>query len=265
MSQLYKRVATINIGGREFKCPPFDIEFEQKVVIGALTMTECRLYNPNNDTIKAAEGKKTGNYTDGPQVTIDAGYEDDHGTCVLGKSATYEVKRSKADTILSMKIYDETSRWANAVIATTYKNQSASSIIKAIASKVGIKTDAVSVGTDKTYTTFTAMYFRDALQKLCNDTGSELFFQNGVLTVQSKTAKGTARAVLLNTGTGLIGVPEKSQNGIKFQTLFLYKLMGGSIVKIESKNYNSAFKIITGKKTFSTFGKSECEFEAVPV
>ena len=265
MSQLYKRVATVNIGGREFKSPPFSIEFEQKVVIGALTMTELRLYNPNKDTIKSAEGKKIGNYTDGPQVTIDAGYEDDHGTCTLGKSASYEVKQNKADTILTMKIYDETSKWANSVIATTYKNQSASGLIRSMASMVGISTDSIKVGTDKTYPTFTAMYFRDALCKLCNDTGSEFFFQNGVLTVQSKTTPGTANAILLNSGTGLIGVPEKSQIGIKFKTLFLYKLMGGSIVKIESKNYNSAFKIISGKKTFSTFGKSECEFEARPI
>jgi hypothetical protein len=265
MSKLFKRVATITIGTREFKCPPFDMEFEQKVGVGSLTSTECRLYNPNKDTIKAAEGKKIGSYIDGPQVTIDAGYEAEHGTCVTGKSASYEVKQNKADTVLSMKIFDETTKWANSIIATTYRNQTASSIIQSMTSKIGITTDSVQVGTDKTYTTFTALYFRHALQKLCNDTGSEFFFQNGILTVQSKTKPGTANALLLTPTTGLIGVPEKSQNGIKFKTLFMHKLQGGSIVKIESKNLNSVYKIITGKKKFSTFGKSECEFEAVSV
>lgn len=265
MPELFNRIATVTIGSRQFKCPPFSMEMNQKVIMGGLTMTECKLYNPNNDTIKSAEGTKRGSYYDGPQVIIDAGFDEDHGTCVLGKCAHYEVKRNKADTILSMKIFDETTRWANAIIGMTFRMQSASSIIQSMAGKIGIKTDAISVGTEKTYQTFTAMYFRHALVKICGDTGSEFFFQNGVLTVQSKSRPGTAQVILLSSNTGLLDIPEKTQFGIKFKTLFLYKLMGGSIVKIDSKNYKSTYKILQGKKVFSTFGQSECEFEAMTI
>ncbi|MDD5774271.1 MAG: hypothetical protein PHX78_12490 [bacterium] len=255
----------MNIGGREFKCPPFSIEFEQKVIINAPTMTECKLYNPNNDTIKSAEGTKKGTYYDGPQVVITAGYEEENGICVLGKCSHFEVKRHGADTILAMKIWDTPTIWANTMIATTYNNLKISSIIQAIVNKAGLRFDSIKVGSDKILPTFTAQYFNTALQNLCKDSDSEYFFNNGILTVQSKTKLGTANAILLTPKTGLIDLPEKTQGGIKFKTLFLYKLMGGSIVKIESNNYNSVFKIIHGKKKFSTFGKAECEFEAQAV
>ena len=84
--ELYKRVATVNAGGREFYYPPFSISFTQDVKINTLSQTELKLYNPSPDTIKIFEAIKKGNSYTYPRVTIEAGYEDENGTCVLGEA-----------------------------------------------------------------------------------------------------------------------------------------------------------------------------------
>jgi hypothetical protein len=269
MAELFNKVCTMTIGdspGRVFKSPPFSLGFEQKIAGGVANATTAQLYNPNPDTIAAATPKNVGGVMRMPQIIIDAGYEDEHGVCILGQIYATEVKRQGSNVILEMKISEQTAKWTGAIINKTYVKMTATAIIYAMLGEVGIAPGSVKVGKEKTYKTpFTAGTLSWALQQICRDTDSTLYFGAGVVTIQPKTPAGTKMAVFLNSGSGLLNRPEKTSIGVKFQTLFLYKLGGGSLVKIESKTINGLYSIVAGSKKFSTFQNSECDFEAVAV
>ncbi len=251
---------------RVFESPPFSIEFEQKIAGGVPNGITARLFNPNPDTISAAMPKKTGGVYQMPQVIIDAGYEDEHGVCVLGQIYAAEIKRKSADASLELKISDQTSKWSGAVINKTYQKMTATAIINAILGEVGITPGSIKLGKEKRYEKpFAVGSLSWALGQICRDTESDLYFSSGVVNIQPKTPAGTKTAAFLSSGSGLVGRPEKTNIGIKFQTLFLYKLNGGSLVKIESKNINGLYSIVSGTKKFSSFQGAECEFEAVAV
>lgn len=262
MSDLYKRIASVKIGNRVFTFPPFSVEFDQTIKIGVPTTTTLKLYNPAPDTIKACEATGAGLAKKYPQVTIDAGYEEEHGTCVIGSVYKYEVKKQGADRVLECNISDQTMNWQNAIINKTWKKTSGSVILKDMLASLGI-TASVSLGTDKTYVTFTATTFRSAVQKIITDTKSEYIFKNGTFEATPKTKKNTTNVYLLTPETGLLDVPKKTTTGWQFKTLFFYKLNGGDYVKLKTSTIDAILKIVSGKKSFSTFGDAVGEWEGV--
>jgi hypothetical protein len=267
MSRLFNKYCSITIGdspGRKFEYPPFDIEFEQKSAPGAPTTTTAKLYNPNDDTIAIGTPKLSGKAWTFPQIIIDAGFDEEHGTCIVGSIFAAETKRQRADRIFEMKISDATNKWRNAIINYTYKTATATIIINDMLSRVGMYSDKIQLGEEKTYKTFTASYLSSAIETICRDTKSEIYFKNGMILIQPKASPRTRNIILLNENTGLLNRPEKTSTGIKFQTLFLYNLNIGDFAKIESKNINGVYSIFNGVKKFSTFQSSECEFEARP-
>lgn len=268
MAELFNRVCTMTIGddpGRKFEGPPFSIDFEQKLAAKVPNATTAHLYNPNDDTVAAATPKKVGNVIKNPQIIIDAGYENEHGVCVLGQIYATEIKRQGPNRILELKISDFTSKWIYAIINQTFVKMSATKIINSILGIAGIASDNVEVGKEKVYQSFTASTLSWALTQICRDTESDFFFKAGIITIQPKAPKGMKTATRLNSSTGLLNRPEKTSRGIKFQTLFMYDLTGGSLVQIESKNINGVYSIFNGSKKFSSYSNSECEFEAAPI
>lgn len=262
MSDLYNRVAEVRIEQRVFNYPPFSIEFDQTFKIGVPTTTMLKLYNPSPDTIKACEAKGSGASKSYPQVTISAGYVDDNGTCVIGSIYDYEVKKQGPDRILECKITDKTLSWQTAIINKTYIKTTASVILRDMLSTLGITAD-ISLGSDKTYQTFTATTFRAAVQKIIKDTNSEYYFKNGTFYTQAKTKKNTLNVYRLTPTSGLLEVPKKTQRGWNFKTLFFYKLNVSDYVRLTTEKVDATLKIISGKKTFSTFGVAVCEWEGV--
>ncbi len=261
MNSLYKRVCSVVVGSKQFSSPPFSIEFEQSFSLGALSSGVVRLYNPAPDTIKIAEGTPIGNTKQFPQVIVDAGYENFHGTTMIGECYEFSVKQQGPDRILEMKISDQTFKWNTALINRTFAKQRASSIIQLMLAQVGV-TGSVVLAEDKFYESFTAIYFAQAIQQIVRDCGSTYYFRDGVFMVSPLTPTAE-RATLLSAQTGLLGKPEKTQRGLKVRTLFLYNIGNGSWVQIKSSDVNETGKVLNGKKKFSTFGDSVCEFEVI--
>ena len=122
MNELFDRVCSVIIGGKEFNSPPFSIEFNQTAKIGTLMACSLKLYNPNNDTIRMFEAKKAGQVKIYPKILIDAGYKEKHGTCTIGEVSDFKVSYGPPDRILEAKIGDISSKWINGIINQTYNN-----------------------------------------------------------------------------------------------------------------------------------------------
>jgi hypothetical protein len=259
---LFNRYAELNIGGRLFSSPPFSIEFDQTLKIGRLTQTKAKLYNPAPDTIERVEPRIEGRTKTFTEVIIDAGYDSDFGTAVLGLIHDYKVIKKSPDIILEMTIGDATEKWINNLVSKSWKKTFASIILNEIINDAGITTD-ISLGTDKQYRTFSARTLKGAIQKISKDTDSEYYFKNGILKIEPKQPLRTRQVLFISPTSGLLDKIEKTKKGFKFKTLFFYKLQMGDIVQIEDKNTpKSTVRLVTGKKKFSSFGKAECEFEA---
>lgn len=260
---LWSRYGQINIGGRFFTSPPFSMEFDQTLKIGRLTQTKARFYNPSPDTIKAAEPKKFGRVTTFTEVIIDAGYESDFGTAVLGLIHDYKVMKKGPDTILEMTIGDATNKWINTLVSKSWKLTFASIILTEVLATVGI-VSTIILGQDKLYRTFSARTLKGAINKITKDTNSQYYFKNGIFRVEPKTPPKTAQVLYISPSTGLLDTIEKTKRGFKFKTLFFYKLQMGDIVQITDKNTPpSNVRLTQGKKKFSSFGKAFCTFEAI--
>ena len=271
MSELFRKVAKLTISNRQLESPPMDLEFDQKINVRTPPVTEVKLYNPNEDTIETVSKINLGV---GPTVKIDAGFENEHGVCVNGYVSSFHVKKEAVDKILTFQVTDAGNN-LSATMNKTYINQQADVILKDLITKAGIEVDAITLGIPKLYEYFTAMDFGSALRNICEETLSAYYYENGVMTIipedfqPANISQGFNFIYLLSANTGLVNVPEKAlvagMAGIQFQTLFLYNLHAGSIVKIESKYKfaNGRFAIQNGVKRFSSFGKSECEFKAI--
>jgi hypothetical protein len=263
MAELYNRVCELTIGNRVFNYPPFSIDFEQTLKLNVPSQTVVKLYNPAPETVEACEPTGSGRNKQNANITVSAGYKDDNGTCVIGEIYDFSFKSDSIDKVLECKVSDKTSKWQNAIINETYRNMRASDIITAIINAAGLSTTSVTVQADKTYKTFTATRFRTSLLQLVRDTDSEFYFKNGTIKIQPKTERNQQRVYRLTPNTGLIETPQKTNRGYKIKTLFFFAINLGDYVHIESRNIDNTFKIINGKKIFSTFEKAFCEFEVV--
>lgn len=265
MSQLFNRICDLTLASKKFSYPPFSIEFEQTFSAGSISATIAKLYNPNSDTIKMAEPKKSGKTFTFPTCIINAGYKEDSGTCVYGEVIAFTVSKSGTERILELKISDASQKYACSQIMKTFENMKASQILSKILTDVGIDYKSQELGSDITYPKITLTTLKSALDRISRDTQSDYFFKNGVFEIKPKTYNKKKEVYLLSPQTGLIGSVEKNKTGIKFKTLFLYKIQPLEIVKIETRDYNGYFKITKGKKVFSTFSEGVSEFEAVAI
>lgn len=260
---LFKKYCELNIAGTLFTYPPFSIEFEQSFSMSSPAVTKARLYNPAPTVIRKAEGQKKGETKEFAAVEIKAGFESDYGNVLTGEISDYRVYRQGVDTILELTIGDLTGILSNANIGKTYKNQNKANIISDLIKESGAK-GKVTIANDNMMKVFTAGDFKSSFENLVKESGAQYYIKDGVIIVESEPVKKSV--TFISPESGLIGGIEKSSEGYKFKTLFLYKIRGGDVIQIKDNFFDKTYvQIVEAKKKFSSFGQSECEFKAVEV
>ncbi|MCL2154191.1 MAG: hypothetical protein FWH53_00860 [Leptospirales bacterium] len=259
MSALYKRYAEFNIDNKVLTSPPFTLEFETEYSVSTSNQTKAVIYNPSDETIAACEKKKDTNAL----ITIDAGYEDDYGTCVVGEIVKFEIDK-KIDKILTLTIADKTSLWTSAIINRSWKGSiSAEDVIKNILNDVGITPAKIELEVNKIYSrgiSFSGVPLRTTMKRLENDTKSDFFFKNGLAYFLKKQSASSTSVFYLSPTSGLLSA-KKTDKGYTVKTLFLYKIGAGSLVEIDGVEVQGLFKVVSGKNKFSSKGQAGSEFE----
>lgn len=77
---------------------------------------------------------------------------------------------------------------------------------------------------------------RDELRKLANSTGCSWSIQDGKVTMIPLTCYMPGEAVVINAQTGMVGLPEQTQDGIRVKTLLNPTLKIGQRVKLDNKS-----------------------------
>lgn len=83
---------------------------------------------------------------------------------------------------------------------------------------------------------------RDILKNVANSQGATWSIQSGRVQITPLTGYLPGEAVGLNSLTGMIGIPEQTEEGIKVRCLLNPKLRIGGLVKLNSADINQLFK-----------------------
>lgn len=271
-NELYGRVCQVTIlngnQGRILKSPPLTIEFDSEFGANRKpNLSTLRIYNPAEETIAAARisRDKSGRKVQPiPRVLVEAGYGLNVGQAIVAEVFSSRVLWQKPDVILEIKCCDATNIWRDAWISKTYgKFASASEIIYDMLGSVGLTPYAVRLGENPLFEQEQSFNesLVSAMTRLAKATKSEFLFRAGRLIFRPIGSDEHITVVLLNPETGLIGSPEPTDNGYKFQSLFNYQIGAGDKVAVQSRDVSGNFLVIKGKHIWQE-SKATTEFEA---
>jgi hypothetical protein len=191
-----------------------------------------RVFNLSDSTSQLIQNE-------GQTVQLQAGYQDgNYGIIFSGQ--VIQIKRGRAnqtDTYLDIMAGD-----GDFALNQTVFNQS----LKAgwtdkdvLAAQIALKANGVTNGPDAMLTTTSrprgrVLYgmVRDTLREICANQGMTYSVQNGQLTLIPLLGFLPGEAVVCNSQTGMIGLPEQTQNGIKVRMLLNAQLSIGSKLQI---------------------------------
>jgi len=250
----WKRYVSFQIGDMIYKSP-FELKFEVSFSIKGNTTTRAFIYNPSVETFKNAAPEGSGKKNTKKTITIDAGYETDHGICLVGEINSATVKRSGINKILEMKIGDSTDKWTEKEINRTWpENVKASTIINDMVNEFGLNIGKVEVKNDKEYKrsiTYTKK-LRTAIESMAKETSSHFFLRNGWIYFVPESDNGRSTGVLLNAATGLLEESDESGSGKIIKSLFNYRIGPGETIEVGTREKSEKYKVVKGKHYFST-------------
>lgn len=257
--KLYRRICSITIDGRKLSYPPLSLEFEVEFSANGISQAKAKIINPSPETVEKSQ--KRGNRY--PQIIIDAGYELDHGTCCIGEIIKHELKKSTGDWSLELTIADKSSLWSNAIVNKSWRTFiDARQVVTTILNDFNITAVDIIFGNEKSYPNgiaFSGVTLRAALDRIARDTNSIFTFRNGQASFLAQRS-GYATGMVLQYDSGLLEATQ-TERGYKIKTLFMHKILGGSVVQLRKNNISVNLKVLKGKHVFSP-DRAETEFEA---
>lgn len=262
---LFRRRTEVEVAGKVFTLPPFDIEFDfpfsdkSDANNGSLS-----IYNLSKETLTKLVRKLP--------IQVRAGYRDFNGTVFLGCIERVKTSPDGVDSKTEITVGDSSSVLIRHRTNKTWKagikaSQVAKDIIRDMGLTVGdldFPKDTAYIG-GKTFTTGS----KTALEELARDCGLKLHINKGLVYMRPKV-KGDKTAVLLTYETGLIATPEpvedtdgKNTGGFKVISLMNHLITTDSIIKIESSTANGWYRVTQGSYKSSS-SDHVVEFEVRP-
>lgn len=182
----------------------------------------------------------------GLQIRLDAGYVGLMDILYIGDVTRSTSKRSGPEIITSFECGDSEKEIEQTHFEKSYgAGTPYVQVVKDIAMAMG-----VSIGALTTFPTLnfnTGVTFsrtcRDALEELLKGQGLEASVQNGVLQIIPIGSHTGDEAIVLNSETGLIGVPSNKDDGVEFDALLNTRIVPGRPVLIQSGTINGIHKV----------------------
>lgn len=248
--KLWNRKLKLTAGDKEFDGDEFTINF--KVPFSTSEdpdISEIEIYNLSKSSISAIKKRA---YT-----ILNAGYEGDIGSLLVGKVENVETKWSGVDKITTITVSDGGVEWRKTTIQKTYKaGTKASYIMQDLAGLLGLEVAEISPVQDITYKRGRTISnsVSDALKGLTKDTKSKMYINKGKIYIR-KDSKGTNTGFKLDKESGLIGTPEKvieevdGKKIVKYnvECLLNHRITTDSIIEVASRSLNGRFRVEEGE------------------
>lgn len=258
MSELYLRKVILDIFLSFVQIKRIEnlrISFEcEKTSESNPNSSEIRVYNLKEETRSLIEG-------DNIRVQLSSGYLGLNPNGILssglGSSSSVETifvgdinkvthKKDGQDIITTIEVLDGGNRYINSRIEKGYPpNTSFVNVINDLINESGLS-KGVQIGLpSKKYANGISLtgQVKNNLDTLCEANDLEWSIQNESIQIIPRKSNINTGIIVLNSKTGLIGIPEKTDQGVEFKTLLMPSILPGKTVKIESKFINGLFKI----------------------
>lgn len=180
-------------------------------------------------------------------VVLQAGYQTaQFGTVFAGSIKQFRVGReSNKDSYLDILSADGDVGYNFGVVsATISRNQTLADAIDAAAGAMGMPVADVVPDFNgpeaKTMIRGKVLWgmARDVLRDAARSVDAAWSIQNGQVVLIPLTGYAAGEAVVLNAGTGLVGIPELTDGGLRCRCLMNPKVRVGGLVKINNKDVN---------------------------
>ena len=183
----------------------------------------------------------------GTRIILEAGYK--KTVAVIFKGNVTKVKHNieGVDTITEIEGGDGDNAFRNMRIDRGFPpGATTKSVIDAIANEMKLPVGAkITQSLKKIYANGLTLsgYCRDQLDDICETNDLEWSIQDESLQIVPKTGFVQDTMILINSKTGMVGSPSKTDKGIEFKSLLQPRLNPGRRVKIESRMINGIFKL----------------------
>ncbi len=206
---------------------------------------EIRVYNLKDSTVK--ELVQSGEYT---QVILQVGYQDTQPGVIFSGSIKQfrRGKETNTDTYLDILAADGDIDYNNAVVSTTVAaGATQGDVINAVVKQmpntaIGYLPDLTgsnpqALPRSKVMFGMARVHLRNAARSI----GATWSLQNGKLVMIPLQGYLPNEAVQVNTQTGMIGMPEQTDLGIRIRTLINPRIQIGQLVQINNKDINQLY------------------------
>lgn len=208
-----------------------------------------RVYGLNADT----QNKIQTEYT---EVLLQAGYESNYGIIFSGTSKkVIKGLEGNIDPYLEVQASDGDTAYNFAVVNTTIaagatQRDQIEKVIQVMNQK-GVTAGDIQLDDTQKLPRGKVMYGmgRDYMRQSSSSGGASWTIQDGKVHVIPLTGVLPGEAVVLNSGTGLIGRPEQTDTGIKFRCLLNPMIRMGGSLQIDESSIQAAEIDQTPKKT----------------
>ncbi len=196
-----------------------------------------RVYNLAAETVKQIQGEYT-------RVILNAGYQNgNYGVIFDGTIKQFRRGRENAtDTYLDILAAHGDIEYNFSVISKTIAAGAtdSSAIINTISEGMNLPVDNKLGPTGGVLPRGKVLWGmnRDLMRQMVRSQGATWSIQNGRIQVIPLTGYLPTEAVLLTANTGMIGLPEQTDEGIKVRSLLNPKLDIGGTVKIDNSSIN---------------------------
>ena len=181
--------------------------------------------------------------------TFEAGYEE-LGLIFMGDIRKAIVKKDGVDLILSLEVYDGFNAINLSSVSTTLKAGSTDKdIVDGLIEDMKLDINSALVDVENERKLTRAKVINGNAKKYLHQIGANQNADWSVLDGQffllGKNKVTNGDGYLINERTGMIGTPQKSDNGIELVTLLQPEILVGSLIRVESvvNQYNGDFKV----------------------
>lgn len=235
-NELFGRVWTVTIGppgqqGRRWEDLRVSFSVEKTATATPNTL-RLDITNLSADS-RAYASKK------GLAVRVEAGYEET-GSKLLFTGSLEQVTHAQqgTDWVSTIESADGVQAYRSTVLAETLgPGSSERQVIEAAAKKLGVTLGELKGLSDEKFAqgrTLTGPA-RVELDALCRSRRLRWSIQDGVLQILPVASALNLEAVLLSPATGLVGTPERTEQGVKLVSLLQGGVNPGRLLKVEAK------------------------------
>lgn len=218
-----------------------------------------RVYNLSADTVRAITGKSPVEYT---RVVLQAGYEDGpYGVIFDGTIKQFRKGRENAtDTYLDILAAagDVEYNWGvvnKTLAAGSTADERAAAIAEGMGLSIGHAAASPTGGVLPRGKVLWGMG-RDMMRNEAVSRSASWNIQDGKVNIVALTGYLPGEAVVLNMHTGLVGLPEQTQDGVRARCLINPRLRIGGLVQIDNTSINQLLaqesqKLSVGQVTYN--------------